>query len=248
MVRARASGTFLACADSRKVASISALGALRASVRGPEILCQGVLLLPPHRQRPFQPPRIASMMPGARSASSASCRIRLTWIRSAAAISVTELSIPASSCLCQRQARPERARRSAVRLATVVGRAHRTRRCPQLVVQAVGAVGHRLKRVGAAAKSVAEPGHCLLLLEPVAPRRVLGAADVLDHGEVAQAQDLACAGRCLVAHRRAPPTPMRTPVGATTTYAPRGRSDSMPDRLEASTGSAVHAALSRPAR
>ena len=50
---------------------------------------------------------------------------------------------------------------------------------------------HRIERVHAAAEQPAEPGQHLLPLEPFAPRRVLGATDVLDHGKVAQAQDLA---------------------------------------------------------
>ena len=91
----------------------------------------------------------------------------------------------------QRPVRPERAPRSAVRLATVDSRTHGKRRCPQLVLQAVGVVGHRLGRVHAAAEQPTEPRHDLLPLEPLTPRRVLGAADVLDHDEVAQAQDLA---------------------------------------------------------
>ena len=82
-------------------------------------------------------------------------------------------------------------RRSAVRFPTVASRAHRKRRCPELVLQAVGIVGHLLGRVHAAAEQPTEPRHNLLPLEPLTPRRVLRAADVLDHDEVAQAQDLA---------------------------------------------------------
>lgn len=45
---------------------------------------------------------------------------------------------------------------------------------------------HRLERVLGAAEHASKPGHNLLPLEPLTPRRILGTADVPDHGEIAQ--------------------------------------------------------------
>ena len=45
---------------------------------------------------------------------------------------------------------------------------------------------HRLERILGPAEHASKPGHDLLPLEPLTPRRILGAADVLDHGEIAQ--------------------------------------------------------------
>ncbi len=47
----------------------------------------------------------------------------------------------------------------------------------------------RAERILGAAEHASEPGHDLLPFELLAPGRILGASDILDHGEVAQAQD-----------------------------------------------------------
>ena len=46
---------------------------------------------------------------------------------------------------------------------------------------------HRLERILGPAEHASKPGHDLLPPEPVRPYRILGTADVLDHGEIAQA-------------------------------------------------------------
>jgi hypothetical protein len=48
---------------------------------------------------------------------------------------------------------------------------------------------HRLERILGPAEHAPKPGHNLLSLEPLMPRRILGTTDVLDHGEIAQAQN-----------------------------------------------------------
>jgi hypothetical protein len=48
---------------------------------------------------------------------------------------------------------------------------------------------HRLKRILGPAEHASKPGHDLLSLEPLTSRRILGTADVLDHGEIAQPQN-----------------------------------------------------------
>jgi hypothetical protein len=50
-------------------------------------------------------------------------------------------------------------------------------------------VMHRLERIVGPAEHPSKPGHNLLQLEPLTPRRILGTADVFDHGEIAQAQN-----------------------------------------------------------
>jgi hypothetical protein len=44
----------------------------------------------------------------------------------------------------------------------------------------------RLERILGAPEHASEPGQDLLLLQPLAPGRILGSADVLDHREIAQ--------------------------------------------------------------
>lgn len=48
---------------------------------------------------------------------------------------------------------------------------------------------HRLKRILGPAEHASKSGHDLLPLEPLTPRWILGTADVLDHGEIAQSQN-----------------------------------------------------------
>jgi hypothetical protein len=48
---------------------------------------------------------------------------------------------------------------------------------------------HRLERIHGLAEHASKPGNDVLPLEPLTPRRILGTADVLDHGEIAQAQN-----------------------------------------------------------
>ena len=52
-------------------------------------------------------------------------------------------------------------------------------------------VQHRLEGTLVAAEHAAQPRDHLLLLEPVTPCRILRTADMLDHGEVAEAENLA---------------------------------------------------------
>jgi hypothetical protein len=49
----------------------------------------------------------------------------------------------------------------------------------------------RLEWILRPAEHASEPRKDLLPLEPLAPGRILGAPDVLDHGEVAEAENLA---------------------------------------------------------
>jgi hypothetical protein len=57
----------------------------------------------------------------------------------------------------------------------------------------LGMIMHRLERILGPAEHASKPGHDLLSLEPLTPRRILGTTDVLDHAEIAQ--------------RRTPPEP-----------------------------------------
>jgi hypothetical protein len=86
-------------------------------------------------------------------------------------------------------------------IASSIPSARWQRRGAQLLLTCVRMLEQRLERVLVAAEHAAEPGHDLLLLEPVTPRRILRAADVLDHGEVAQAQHLASRTLSSIFHR-----------------------------------------------
>jgi hypothetical protein len=61
----------------------------------------------------------------------------------------------------------------------------------QLFLDRLDMVLQRLEWILRPAEHASEPGQDLLLLEPLAPSRILGAANALDHGEIAKAQDLA---------------------------------------------------------
>jgi hypothetical protein len=61
-------------------------------------------------------------------------------------------------------------------------------------------VQHRLEGTLLAAEHAAQPRDHLLLLEPVTPRRILRTADMLDHGEVAEAENLALTALGSIVH------------------------------------------------
>jgi hypothetical protein len=63
------------------------------------------------------------------------------------------------------------------------------RRLSQLSLERLGMIMHRLERFLGPAEHASKPGDNLLLLEPLTRRRILGTVDVLDHGEIAQAQN-----------------------------------------------------------
>ena len=78
---------------------------------------------------------------------------------------------------------------SVISLPAALGSPPVKRRPSQLFLERVGMIMQPLEWVLGAAERPSKPRQDLLLLKPLTPRRILGAADVLDHREIAQAQN-----------------------------------------------------------